>query len=115
MLTLRKRINETDQMAALGDATRRKIVEVLSVRPSSVADIARQLPVSRPAVSQHLRVLKHARLVTLRSEGTRNIYQLDPEGMSALRDHLDSLWQAALEHFKTMAEGTPPQRKEKRR
>jgi DNA-binding transcriptional ArsR family regulator len=105
----------TDQMAALGDATRRNIVEILSVRPSSVADIARQLPVSRPAVSQHLRVLKNAGLVTLRNEGTRNIYQLDPKGVAALRDHLDSLWQTALEQFKTKAERSPIQRKEKRR
>jgi DNA-binding transcriptional ArsR family regulator len=110
-----KTVNATDQMAALGDATRRKIVEVLSVRPSSVADIARQLPVSRPAVSQHLRVLKDAGLVTLRKEGTRNIYQLDPQGVAALRDHLDALWQTALEQFKTKAERASPQRKEQHR
>jgi DNA-binding transcriptional ArsR family regulator len=108
-------VNATDQMAALGDATRRKIVEILSVRPSSVADIARQLPVSRPAVSQHLRVLKEAGLVMLRKEGTRNIYRLDPEGVAALRDHLDALWQTALEQFKTTAERSSPQRKEQRR
>lgn len=102
-------------MAALGDATRRNIVEILSVRPSSVTDIARQLPVSRPAVSQHLRVLKDAGLVTLRNEGTRNIYQLDPKGVAALRDHLDSLWQTALEQFKTKAERSTPQRRERRK
>jgi DNA-binding transcriptional ArsR family regulator len=108
-------VNATDLLAALGDTTRRNIVEIVSIRPSSVADIARQLPVSRPAVSQHLRVLKDAGLVTLRNEGTRNIYQLDPKGVAALRDHLDSLWQTALEHFKTSAERSSPQRKERRR
>jgi DNA-binding transcriptional ArsR family regulator len=102
-------------MAALGDATRREIFKILSVRPSSVADIARRMPVSRSAVSQHLRVLKDAGLVTLRSEGTRNIYQLDPKGVAALRDYLDSLWQTALEQFKTKAERTRRQRKEKRK
>lgn len=85
---------------------------MLSVRPSSVADIARRLPVSRPAVSQHLRVLKDAGLVTSRNEGTRNIYQLDPDGIAALRDHLDSLWQNALDHFKVEAERTSPKREE---
>lgn len=105
----------THQMAALGDATRRKIVDVLLVRPSSVADIAQQLPISRPAVSQHLRVLKDAGLVVLRSEGTRNIYQLDPQGLAALRDYLDSMWETALSQFKTRAERASPQRKEKRK
>jgi DNA-binding transcriptional ArsR family regulator len=108
-------VNATDQMAALGDATRRNIVEILSVQPSSVADVARQLPVSRPAVSQHLRVLKDAGLVTLHTEGTRNIYQLDPKGLAALRDHLDALWQTALEQFKTKAERSSPQREQKHR
>ena len=104
-------MNATHQMNALGDATRRDIVEILSARPSSVADIARRLPVSRPAVSQHLRVLKNAGLVTLRSEGTRNIYQLDPRGVAALRDHLDSLWQTALRQFKTTAERSIPNKR----
>lgn len=110
-----KALDVTDQMAALADGTRQRIVEVLSVGPSSVADIARHVPVSRPAVSQHLRVLKDAGLVTLRNEGTRNIYRLDPEGVAALRDHLDSLWQTALAQFKTMAERSSPQRRERRR
>jgi DNA-binding transcriptional ArsR family regulator len=108
-------VNAADQMAALGDARRRSIVEILAVRPSSVAEIARQLPVSRPAVSQHLRVLKDTGLVTLRREGTRNIYQLDHKGVAALRDHLDSLWQTALAQFKTQAEQSSPQRKERRK
>jgi DNA-binding transcriptional ArsR family regulator len=108
-------LDALDQMAALGDGTRREIVAILAAYPSSVADIARQLPISRPAVSQHLRVLKDVGLVTLRSEGTRNIYQLDPKGVAALRDRLDSLWQTALEQFKNMAERSSPQRKERRR
>lgn len=103
--------NPADQMAALGDATRRSIVEILAIQPHSVADIASRLPVSRPAVSQHLRVLKDVGLVTVVSEGTRNIYQLDPKGIAALRDHLDSLWQTALEQFKTKAEQLSPQTK----
>jgi DNA-binding transcriptional ArsR family regulator len=108
-------MNPADQMAALGDATRRRVFEILSGGPSSVADIARRLPVSRPAVSQHLRVLKDASLVTLRTEGTRNVYQLDPNGVAALREYLDSLWQTALEQFKATAERSLPPRKVKRR
>jgi DNA-binding transcriptional ArsR family regulator len=108
-------VNATDRMAALGDVTRRSIVEILSVRPSSVADIARQLPVSRPAVSQHLRVLKDVGLVKLHNEGTRNIYRLDPTGVAALRDHLDSLWEKAMNQFKITAERSSPQQKEKHR
>lgn len=104
-----------EPLAALGDATRRRIVEVLLAQPSSVSDIARQLPVSRPAVSQHLQVLKSAGLVAVRTEGRRNIYRLDPQGLAALRDHLDSLWLAALEQFKTTAESSPPPRKERRK
>src|SRR4030095_12908036 len=112
---MKKTVNATDQMAALGDATRRNIVEILSARPSSVADVARRLPVSRPAVSQHLRVLKDAGLVQLRKEGTRNISQLDPKGVAALRDHLDSLWETALEQFKTKAERSSLRPKERRK
>lgn len=106
------KVNLMDQLAVLGDATRRSIFEMLSARPSSVAELARQLPVSRPAVSQHLRVLKDAGLVLSRNEGTRNIYQLDPHGIAALRDHLDSLWQTALDQFKMEAERTSPRREE---
>ena len=111
---MNKPVHATIQMAALGDTTRRTIFEMLSVEPRSVADIARQLPVSRPAVSQHLRVLKDAGLVNLRTEGTRNIYYLDPEGLAVLRNHLDSLWQIALDQFKTEAEKSSPPREENR-
>jgi DNA-binding transcriptional ArsR family regulator len=103
------------QMAALGDPTRREIFEMLSAQPSPVAEIARRLPVSRPAVSQHLRVLRDAGLVTHRVLGTRHVYQVDPGGVAALRDYLDSLWQTALDRLKTEAERSSPKRKEKRR
>jgi DNA-binding transcriptional ArsR family regulator len=106
--------NAAAQIAALSDATRREVVEILSSGPSSVADIARRLPVSRPAVSQHLRILKDAGLVTLRTEGTRNVYQLDPQGVAALRKYLDALWQTALEQFKATAERPSRERTEKR-
>jgi DNA-binding transcriptional ArsR family regulator len=102
-------------MAALSDATRREVFQMIAAGPSSVSDIARRLPVSRPAVSQHLRILKEAGLVTARTEGTRHLYQLDPRGVAALRDYLDSLWTTALEQFKKQAERTAPPRKEKRR
>jgi DNA-binding transcriptional ArsR family regulator len=102
-------------MAALSDATRREVFQVLAAGPSSVIDIARRLPVSRPAVSQHLRVLKEAGLVTAQPQGTRHLYQLDPSGIAALRDYLDSLWQTALEQFKREAERSAPRSKEKRR
>lgn len=89
---------------ALGDPSRRRIVELLAERPQSVTEIARVLPISRPAVSQHLRVLKQARLVQVRSEGTRHIYQVDPETLAALREELDGFWGKALENFKQIAE-----------
>jgi DNA-binding transcriptional ArsR family regulator len=107
--------NASDGMAALSDPTRREVFQILAAGPSSVADIARRLPVSRPAVSQHLRVLKQAGLVTARPQGTRHLYQLDPSGIAALRDYLDSLWQTALEQFKRQAERSAPRSKEKRR
>ncbi len=88
-----------DSFSALGDPTRRTILERLSKQPSAVGDLARGLPVSRPAVSQHLRVLKEAGLVTEISEGTRRIYRLDPRGIAAMRDWLDAHWASALAGF----------------
>jgi DNA-binding transcriptional ArsR family regulator len=90
---------------ALGDQTRREIVERLSRGPSAVGDLARELPVSRPAVSQHLKVLKEAGLVVDRAEGTRRLYRLDPRGIDALRAYLNQLWSYALAEFKKAAEG----------
>lgn len=84
---------------ALGDATRRLILDHLRARPSSVAELAAALPVSRPAVSQHLKVLHGAGLVRFRTEGTRNIYSVDPEGLRPLRDWLEDVWADALDSF----------------
>jgi DNA-binding transcriptional ArsR family regulator len=84
---------------ALGDRTRRAIVEVLSTHPHTVGEVAAKVPVSRPAVSQHLKVLKDAGLVSERAEGTRRIYRLNPVGVAALRDQLDTFWSRALQGY----------------
>jgi DNA-binding transcriptional ArsR family regulator len=84
---------------ALGDPTRRQIFESLKAGPRSVGELAGGLPVSRPAVSQHLRVLKDAGLVNDRKEGTRRLYRIDPGGLAGLRDYFDSFWGEALERF----------------
>jgi DNA-binding transcriptional ArsR family regulator len=89
---------------ALGDPTRRVILERLAERPQPVGELAAALPISRPAVSQHLKVLKDAGLVTERSAGTRRIYRLNPAGVSALRDQLDAFWTRALASFQERAE-----------
>ena len=91
-------------MDALGDPTRRAIFEQLRRGPRPVGEIAAELPVSRPAVSQHLRVLKDAGLVTERREGTRRLYRLDPDGLGELRDYFDGFWTEALAGFKAAAE-----------
>jgi DNA-binding transcriptional ArsR family regulator len=91
-------------MDALGDPTRRAIFEQLRRGPRAVGEIAAELPVSRPAVSQHLRVLKDAGLVTERREGTRRLYRLDPDGLGELRDYFDGFWTEALVGFKAAAE-----------
>src|SRR3954454_22458970 len=93
-----------DALNALGDPTRRVIVERLKDGARAVGEIARDLPVSRPAVSQHLRVLREAGLVRDRREGTRRLYELDPEGLAELRGYLDSFWDAGLAGFKAAAE-----------
>ena len=90
---------------ALSDPTRRAIFERLAGAPSAVGDLAREFPVSRPAVSQHLKVLKDAGLVTHRAHGTRRIYQVHPPALEALRAYLDSFWTTALDRFRTAAEG----------
>ena len=84
---------------ALGDPTRRQIFESLKAGPRSVGELAAGLPVSRPAVSQHLRVLKQAGLVSDRKDGTRRLYRVDPGGLAGLRDYFDSFWGDALERF----------------
>src|SRR5579862_6035945 len=105
-----------DGLAALGDPTRRAIFERVAARPSPVGELARGLPVSRPAVSQHLRVLKEAGLVSETPEGTRRIYRLDPRGIAAMREWLDDHWAGALVAFQAFAdehaEAETPARKE---
>jgi DNA-binding transcriptional ArsR family regulator len=91
-------------LAALADPTRRTVLERLRSAPSSVGELADTLPVTRPAVSQHLKVLKHAGLVTERREGTRRIYSVNPEGIVELRRYLDTLWDEVLAAFKAEAE-----------
>ena len=88
----------------LGDPTRRAIFERLAAGPSAVGAIARDLPVSRPAVSQHLKVLKDAGLVNDRPAGNRRIYSLDPDGVGALRVYFDRFWTQALDAFKSAVE-----------
>ncbi len=95
---------EADAWSALGDRTRRAIFTRLARRPCAVGELAREFPVSRPAVSQHLRVLKDAGLVIDRPEGNRRIYEVDPEGLRALRADLDQFWSRALAGFKATVE-----------
>ena|SRR6266508_5236061 len=91
-------------MDALGDGTRRAIYERLREGPKAVGELASGLPVSRPAVSQHLRVLKEAGLVSERREGTKRIYRLDPSGLAEVRAYFDGFWTQALAAFKEAAE-----------
>ena len=93
-------------LLALGDPTRLAIVERLTDGPSAVVDLARELPVSRPAVSQHLRVLKEAGLVIDQAVGNRRIYRVDPDGLAGVRDQLDRFWTKALAAYKTTVEQT---------
>jgi DNA-binding transcriptional ArsR family regulator len=84
---------------ALGDRTRRQIVEVLRAGPAAVGDLAERIPVSRPAISQHLRVLRACQLVDYESIGTRNVYRLDPAGIREVRVWLDGFWDTVLDQF----------------
>ncbi|HXL90115.1 MAG TPA: metalloregulator ArsR/SmtB family transcription factor [Streptosporangiaceae bacterium] len=93
-----------DALGALGDPTRRAILACLAERPRAVGELAEELPVSRPAVSQHLKVLKSAGLVTERAAGTRRIYRLNPAGVAALRDQLETFWNRALASYQDLAE-----------
>ena len=96
------------------DPTRRRVFERLKSGPQSVGVIARRMPVSRPAVSQHLKVLKEAGLVADRPEGTRRVYYIDPNGLGALRLWLDQFWDQALTAFQAEAEGDVTKRKDKK-
>jgi DNA-binding transcriptional ArsR family regulator len=91
-------------LSALADPTRRRIFERLKSGPQAVGAIARKMPVSRPAVSQHLKVLKEAGLVADRPEGTRRVYYIDPDGLGALRAWVDQFWDRALENFQAEVE-----------
>ena len=93
-----------DALGALGDPSRRAILACLADRPRAVGELADELPISRPAVSQHLKVLKAANLVSERAAGTRRIYRLNPVGISALRDQLDRFWDRALAGYKDVVE-----------
>ena len=92
------------RMAALGDPMRRAIFEMLAEGPRSVGDIAERLPVTRPAVSQHLKVLSEAGLIAHDSVGTRNLYRIEPDRVGEVRDYLDQLWQKALGNLKSRIE-----------
>jgi len=94
----------TNQFAALADPTRARIVETLAARPMAVGELAALLPVTRPAVSQHLKVLKEAQLVRDEAKGTRRIYSIDPAGLGALRAWLDRFWDQSLAAYAAAAE-----------
>lgn len=96
--------NQMTGFSALADPTRRQVFERLARRPSSVGQLAESLPVSRPAVSQHLKVLKDAGLVADHRDGARRVYRIDPRGIQVLRDYLDQFWDRALAAFKAAAE-----------
>jgi DNA-binding transcriptional ArsR family regulator len=96
--------NGSEMMTALGDPTRQAIFERLSVRPTAVGELAAALPVSRPAVSQHLKVLRDVGLVVDRQEGTRRIYEVDRAGLAVLRSYLDQFWNRSLAAFQTEVE-----------
>jgi len=98
---------QAEALAALADPTRRTIFEHLAERPRAVGELARELPVSRPAVSQHLKVLKGAGLVTDRPAGTRRIYQVDPDGLAEVRAYFERFWIQALAAYKTTVEQRP--------
>ena len=101
-------------LEALGDPTRREIFERLSQSPLAVGELAGGLPISRPAVSQHLKVLKDAGLVFDRPAGTRRVYQVDPRAVEALREYFDAFWGHALQSLQRAAEAPTDQSKETR-
>jgi DNA-binding transcriptional ArsR family regulator len=93
-----------DGWTALADPTRRAIFELVAARPRAVGEIAEHVPVSRPAVSQHLKLLKTARLVLDHPEGTRRVYRVNTEGLAELRAQLDGFWNQTLANFKQLVE-----------
>lgn len=101
----------TQVAAALADPTRESIVRLLVEGERSVGEIAERLPVSRPAVSKHLRVLEGAGLARVRADGTRRLYSIDPAALALLRDEMDRLWQRALARYALVADNSAPKRK----
>lgn len=101
-------------VTALADPTRRQIFERLADGPQSVGALALDMPISRPAVSQHLRVLKEAGLVTDRAEGTRRVYQIDPAGLGVIRQWLDRFWERSLDAFRAEADKDEEQRQKRK-
>ena len=99
-----------DPFGALGDPNRRAIVELLAAGDRSVSELAGELPISRPAVSRHLRLLKEAGLVADRAEGTRRLYRLDDGGIAAVREYLEQVWGEAAARFRLVAENTTERR-----
>ena len=95
--------NHAEVLTALADPTRRAIFERLARSPSAVGELARELPVSRPAVSQHLKILKSAGLVTDQAAGTRRVYSVDSAGVAAIREYFEQFWQQSLASFRTAA------------
>jgi DNA-binding transcriptional ArsR family regulator len=106
--------NQHLKLNALGDGTRRAILARLLRGPMPVGELARDLPVSRPAISQHLRILKQANLVVDRAAGTRRVYRLNPAGFESLREYFDQFWTQALVAFKQKAEAPHKAHKERR-
>lgn len=94
----------TDAWAAVADSRRREILDLLAQQPQSVAELSRALPVSQPAISQHLKVLREAELVEFRPVGARRIYRVRPDGLARLRAELDRYWSTALQNFKRLAD-----------
>lgn len=107
--------NLQTSLEATGDPTRFAILESLAHSPQAVVDLARRFPVSRPAVSQHLRILKDAGLILSARDGRRTVYRADPQGLAELRAHFDRMWSDALASFKTAVETVPETKKENRR
>jgi DNA-binding transcriptional ArsR family regulator len=104
--------NQSLELDALGDATRRAILaQLVKDGPLPVGELARAFPMSRPAISQHLRVLKRANLVTDRPEGARRVYAVNPEALAALREYFEKFWTEALAAFKGRVEATPKKRR----
>jgi DNA-binding transcriptional ArsR family regulator len=104
--------NESAQaLTALGDPTRRAIFELVALRPRPVGELAQHLPVTRPAVSQHLKVLKDAGLVIDRPDGTRRLYRVNPDALAALRAYFDRFWSRSLAAFKDVVEQTDEEKR----